>query len=30
MVMEYVTGQTLDKVIPAGGLEADLALKWTG
>jgi len=30
MVIEYVTGQTLDKVIPAGGLEADLALKWTG
>jgi dienelactone hydrolase len=28
MVMEYVAGQTLDKLIPAGGLPAELALKY--
>ena len=28
MVMEYVAGQTLDKLIPAGGLATDLAIKY--
>ncbi len=28
MVMEYVSGQTLDKAIPPGGLPTDLALKY--
>jgi len=28
MVMEYVAGQTLDKLIPAGGLATDLAMKY--
>src|SRR5271167_2815369 len=28
MVMEYVTGKTLDKLIPAGGLDTELALKY--
>jgi formylglycine-generating enzyme required for sulfatase activity/dienelactone hydrolase len=28
MVMEYVSGQTLDKVIPPGGLPTDVALKY--
>ncbi len=28
MVMEYVAGQTLDKLVPPGGLAADLALKY--
>src|SRR5580698_3081419 len=28
MVMEHVTGKTLDKLIPPGGLEADLATKY--
>jgi eukaryotic-like serine/threonine-protein kinase len=29
MVMEYVAGQTLDKLIPAGGVATDLALKYS-
>ena len=28
MVMEYVSGQTLDKLIAAGGLATDLAMKY--
>ncbi|MCU1284817.1 MAG: serine/threonine protein kinase [Acidobacteriales bacterium] len=28
MVMEYLAGQTLDKLIPAGGLPTDVALKY--
>jgi serine/threonine protein kinase/dienelactone hydrolase len=28
MVMEYVAGQTLDKLIPAGGMATDLAMKY--
>jgi formylglycine-generating enzyme required for sulfatase activity/tRNA A-37 threonylcarbamoyl transferase component Bud32/dienelactone hydrolase len=28
MVMEFVAGQTLDKLIPAGGLAPDLAIKY--
>src|SRR4051812_6044762 len=28
MVMEYVSGQTMDKVVPAGGLAADVALRY--
>jgi len=28
MVMEYVAGQTLDKLVPPGGLASDLALKY--
>src|SRR5580693_9105619 len=28
MVMEYVSGETLDKVIPGGGLATDIALKY--
>jgi predicted esterase len=28
MVMEYVAGQTLEKLIPSGGLATDLALKY--
>ena len=28
MVMEYVAGQTLDKLIPSGGLATDLAIKY--
>src|SRR6202521_978035 len=28
MVMEYVPGQTLDKLIPPGGLATDLAIKY--
>ena len=28
MVMEYVAGETLDKLIPPGGLTAKLALKY--
>ena len=28
MVMEYVAGQTLDKLIPAGGLATDVAVKY--
>src|SRR5215510_6124663 len=28
MVMEYVSGKTLDKIIPAGGLDAELATKY--
>src|ERR1017187_6105086 len=28
MVMEYVAGQTLDKLIPPGGLATDLAIKY--
>jgi eukaryotic-like serine/threonine-protein kinase len=28
MVMEYVTGRTLDHIIPAGGLPANLAMKY--
>ena len=28
MVMEYVTGKTLDKFVPPGGLPAELALKY--
>src|SRR5579859_2657915 len=28
MVMEYVAGRTLDKLIPAGGLSAELALRY--
>jgi formylglycine-generating enzyme required for sulfatase activity/dienelactone hydrolase len=28
MVMEYVAGQTLDKLIPPGGLPTDLAIKY--
>jgi formylglycine-generating enzyme required for sulfatase activity/predicted esterase len=28
MVMEYVSGQTLDKLIPAGGLAPDIALRY--
>ena len=28
MVMEYVAGQTVDKLIPPGGLPADLAIKY--
>src|SRR5579863_4221251 len=28
MVMEFVAGQTLDKLIPAGGMETNLALKY--
>jgi predicted esterase len=28
MVMEYIAGQTLDKLIPPGGLATDLALKY--
>lgn len=28
MVMEYIAGQTLDKLIPAGGLATSLAIKY--
>jgi serine/threonine protein kinase len=28
MVMEYVSGQTLEKLIAAGGLATDLAMKY--
>src|SRR5579863_10629121 len=28
MVMEYVSGQTLDKMIPPGGMATDLALQY--
>jgi serine/threonine-protein kinase len=28
MVMEYIAGHTLDKLIPPGGLATDLALKY--
>jgi len=28
MVMEYVSGRTLDKIIPAGGLDTELATKY--
>jgi len=28
MVMEYVAGQTLDKLVPAGGLPTDVAVRY--